>query len=43
MPGERVAQLVVVPCLTAYNQVEELSETERGVNGFGSTGKEVSR
>lgn len=43
MPGERVAQLVVVPCLTTYKQVEELSNTERGVNGFGSTGKEVSR
>lgn len=43
MPGERVAQLVVIPCLTTYKQVEELSETERGANGFGSTGKEVSR
>ena len=43
MPGERVAQLVVVPCLASYKQVEELSETERGANGFGSTGKEVSR
>lgn len=43
MPGERVAQLVVVPCLASYKQVEELSETERGANGFGSTGKKVSR
>ena len=38
--GERFAQLVVTPvifpeiCLS-----DELDETERGVNGFGSTGK----
>ena len=40
--GERFVQLVVVPC--PYMKVEEvelgnLSETERGDGGFGSTGK----
>ena len=37
--GERIAQLVVAPFLRAeYVQAEELSETVRGVGGFGSTG-----
>jgi dUTP pyrophosphatase len=37
---ERIAQLVVVPCLIRdIELVEELTETERGCNGFGSTGK----
>ena len=37
--GERIAQLVVAPFLKAeYVQAEELSETVRGVGGFGSTG-----
>lgn len=39
-PGERIAQLVLVPvCLPAVVEVEELSETQRGAGGFGSTGK----
>lgn len=39
-PGERIAQLVITPVLTpAYEQVQELSGTERGAGGFGSTGK----
>lgn len=39
-PGERVAQLVIVPVLTpVFNQVEELNDTARGAGGFGSTGK----
>lgn len=39
-PGERVAQFVITPVLTpAYEVVEELSETDRGAGGFGSTGK----
>ena len=39
-PGERIAQLVVMPYLTVeFDEVEELSETERGTGGFGSTGK----
>lgn len=38
-PGERIAQLVITPFLKAeYKVVEELSETVRGVGGFGSTG-----
>lgn len=39
-PGERVAQLLITPVLTpAYEEAEELTDTERGVCGFGSTGK----
>ncbi|MBQ2892747.1 MAG: dUTP diphosphatase [Oscillospiraceae bacterium] len=39
-PGERVAQLIITPVLTpAYEEVEELTDTERGIGGFGSTGK----
>ncbi len=37
--GERIAQLMLVPYLTAqYTQVDELSDTVRGEGGFGSTG-----
>lgn len=37
--GERVAQLVITPYLTAEFVVkEELSDTVRGAGGFGSTG-----
>lgn len=39
-PGERVAQFVITPVLTpAYVETEELTDTARGVGGFGSTGK----
>lgn len=39
-PGERIAQLVITPFLTAeYTQVEELEDTVRGEGGFGSTGR----
>ena len=39
-PGERVAQLLITPVLTpAYEEAEELTDTERGACGFGSTGK----
>ena len=38
-PGERIAQLVIVPCMTAaFTEVDELDETARGAGGFGSTG-----
>lgn len=38
-PGDRVAQLLIVPCLLGYcEEVSELSETVRGAGGFGSTG-----
>jgi len=37
--GDRVAQLVIMPCIKAEpNEVSELFETERGEGGFGSTG-----
>ena len=40
LPGERVAQLVIVPVFTpGFRQVEELDDTARGEGGFGSTGK----
>lgn len=39
-PGERIAQLVIVPVLKARFQiVEEFAVTERGEEGFGSSGK----
>ena len=38
-PGERIAQMVITPHIQGfYNVVEELSDTERGSGGFGSTG-----
>lgn len=40
-PGERIAQLVIVPVLKArFNIVDEFSKSERGENGFGSSGKD---
>ena len=39
-PGERVAQFVITPVLQPqYELVEELTDTDRGAGGFGSTGK----
>lgn len=39
-PGDRVAQLVVMPYLNVeFEEADELSNTERGEGGFGSTGK----
>lgn len=38
--GERIAQLLITPVLTpAYEEAEDLSDTERGRGGFGSTGR----
>lgn len=38
-PGDRIAQLLIVPFVEASVEiVEELDETERGGGGFGSTG-----
>jgi dUTP pyrophosphatase len=38
--GDRVAQLVIAPYLTAqFQEAEELDGTERGGGGFGSTGR----
>ena len=37
--GERVAQLLLMPYLTAaYEQADSLTDTDRGAGGFGSTG-----
>ncbi len=38
-PGDRIAQLVITPYITAVFEEGELSDTERGAGGFGSTGK----
>ena len=39
-PMERIAQLIVIPYLPIdFQEVDELSDTERGEGGFGSTGK----
>jgi dUTP pyrophosphatase len=39
-PGERIAQLIVQPYIPVkYKEVDTLSTTDRGTNGFGSTGK----
>lgn len=38
--GERVAQFLITPVLTpAYEEVTDLTDTQRGAGGFGSTGK----
>lgn len=37
--NERIAQLIIQPYLNVeFNQVDELTDTERGKGGFGSTG-----
>lgn len=37
-PNERIAQIVITPYMQVdFTVVEELSETERGTGGFGST------
>ena len=39
-PGERIAQMAVVPVVQAeLEQVDELDDTARGAGGFGSTGR----
>ena len=38
--GDKIAQLVIVPCLLPeLEEVDKLEETDRGDNGFGSTGR----
>ena len=40
VPGERIAQLVVIPYLAVeFELADVLDDTERGAGGFGSTGK----
>ena len=43
--GERVAQFVLKPsCLSQFTEAKELSSTDRGDGGFGSSGtKEVKK
>lgn len=38
-PNERIAQLVFLPYINAeFEEAESLSDTDRGSDGFGSTG-----
>ena len=38
--GDRIAQIIIIPHPSIeFEEVEELSNTERGTGGFGSTGK----
>ena len=38
--GDRVAQMVILPYpKVEFVEVDELSDTERGTGGYGSTGK----
>ena len=38
--GDRIAQMAIIPYLKVeIEETEELSDTERGAGGFGSTGK----
>ena len=40
VPGERIAQLILLPCRTLrFVEVDALTDTDRGEGGFGSTGK----
>ena len=39
-PGDKIAQLVILPCVMPHLElVDSLEETDRGDNGFGSTGR----
>ena len=39
-PGERVAQLVITPVFTSgFEETDDLTDTVRGIGGFGSTGR----
>ncbi len=40
IPQERIGQIIIQPYLNVtFCEVDDLTETERGSNGFGSTGK----
>jgi len=40
-PGERIAQMVVVPVVqVTFETVEEFHQTQRGTGGFGHTGRD---
>src|SRR5574344_1058476 len=37
VPGERIAQLIILPYpMIGFNEVEKLSDSDRGLGGFGS-------
>lgn len=39
-PGERIAQMILLPYIEmTFNEVDNLSDTERGDSGFGDSGK----
>lgn len=39
-PGDKISQIVIVPCMTPrLILAKELPHTDRGTNGFGSTGR----
>jgi len=39
--GDRIAQMIITPFIQAdFQQASELSETSRGVGGFGSSGRQ---
>ncbi len=39
-PGERIAQMVLLPCTElVFREAGALSDTDRGAGGFGSTGE----
>ena len=40
LPGERIAQLAILPCPpAAFTETDALPDTARGTGGFGSTGR----
>jgi dUTP pyrophosphatase len=40
-PGERIAQMVIVPVVQVeFDVVEEFAASQRGAGGFGSSGKQ---
>lgn len=40
-PGDRIAQLIIVPVIqTDFRIVKEFTETDRGTDGFGSSGRQ---
>ena len=38
--GDRIGQIIIMPYpAIEFEEVDELSQTERGIGGYGSTGK----
>lgn len=38
-PGDKIVQMIIIPCSMDFHGVQILDSKERGDNGFGSTGK----